>query len=94
MNDDTLATLKYFREAYKLAIYQRDPEDYDNGTYTVRRKCSECEQAHTDTIPGSALFQYRQGAFIQNAFPMLSAADREFYFKSGICGSCLGTERG
>lgn len=29
-------------------------------------------------IPAPALFAYRQGAMIQDAMPMLSAADREF----------------
>lgn len=50
--------------------------------------CPECKGTAEITVKGSDLFQYNQGAFIQNAFPYLSTADRE-RLMSGYCGPCF-----
>lgn len=47
-------------------------------TYTFTGPCVVTGKPYSVTVPGAGLFRYRQGAHIQNAFPGLSADDREF----------------
>lgn len=60
--------------------------NYDD-TYTVSSICA-CGQTTTATVPAPAVFQWRQGAFAQVAFPMLTADQREALFVTGICAKC------
>lgn len=60
--------------------------NYDD-TYTVSSVCS-CGNVTAATVPGRAVFAWRQGAFVQTAFPMLDADTREALFISGVCGIC------
>lgn len=60
--------------------------NYDD-TYTVSSICA-CGATTTATVPAPAVFQWRQGAFVQNAFPMLSPDEREALFVTGTCAGC------
>jgi hypothetical protein len=53
------------------------------GTYQVVGKDIFSGRTVEVKIPAPALFAYRQGAYIQDAMPMLSAQEREFLL-SGI----------
>jgi hypothetical protein len=60
--------------------------NYDD-TYTVSSTCA-CGSTTTARVPGPSVFAWRQGAFVQTAFPMLSNDEREALFVSGTCGEC------
>lgn len=62
-------------------------DNYD-GTYTVRRNCVRCKCESVGVVTGPELFAYRQGSFVQDAFPSLHAAQREALFISGVCPVC------
>ena len=62
-------------------------ENYEDGTYTATVRCA-CGAVVSATVDGADLFKYRQGAYVQDAFPYLSADAREALFISGICGTC------
>lgn len=56
-------------------------EKYNNNgkhTYTFTGPCIETGKMCSVTVDGKDLYQYHQGKFIQDAFPYLSEADREF----------------
>lgn len=53
------------------------------GTYLVQGRDVFTGRQVQVRIPAPALFAYRQGAFIQDAMPMLSAEEREFLL-SGV----------
>lgn len=61
--------------------------DNYNDSYTVSSRCA-CGTKTEATVPGPALFRYNQGAFVQDAFPMLSIGQREALFISGTCATC------
>jgi len=48
------------------------------GNYIYTGTCIQTGKPYSVTIPGRALFAYRQGAMIQDAMPMLSTGDCEF----------------
>jgi hypothetical protein len=52
-------------------------------TYTFTGPCAITGKPYSVTVPAAGLFAYRQGAYIQDAFPDLPAGDREFLM-SGI----------
>jgi len=60
--------------------------NYDD-TYTVSNICS-CGHTTTANVPAPSVFRWRQGAFVQIAFPNLTADEREALFVSGICADC------
>lgn len=51
--------------------------------YVFTGPCVVTRKPHSVRVPADGLFAYRQGAKIQDAFPGLSADDREFLM-SGI----------
>lgn len=51
--------------------------------YTYSGPCMVTGETYVVKVPRAGLFAYRQGAMIQNAFPEMSADDREFLL-SGI----------
>jgi hypothetical protein len=60
----------------------------EEGRYLVSSlPCPDCSQVFTTEISGDRLFAFRQGAFIQEVLPNLSASERE-RFMSGYCGDC------
>jgi len=67
-------------------------ETYDPHAYTFRAECIWCGTPRPTTLPAEQLFQYRQGAHVQDAFPEMSADDREFII-SGVCPTCFDTLR-
>ena len=58
-------------------------EQYDPHVYVFTGPCILTGKTHTVTLPADGLFKYNQGALVQDAFPELSLADREFII-SGI----------
>ena len=60
-------------------------ESYENGvhTYTFTGPCVFTGKPYSVTVLAEQLYKYRQGAYIQDAFPNLSADDCEFLI-SGI----------
>ena len=60
--------------------------NYDD-TYTVSATC-DCGNVTTARVPGPSVFAWRQGAFVQRAFPMLSNDEREALFVTGTCAPC------
>ena len=66
----------------------REGDDYIYDQYTATGTCRECATVHTVKIPAPGLFAYNNGAAVQTAFPLLSDADRELLFITGICGDC------
>jgi len=53
-------------------------EDYPPHTYTYTGPCVVTGKLVSVKVPAEGLFAYRQGAYIQEAFPNLSKEDREF----------------
>ena len=55
-------------------------EAFEKGqhVYIYTGPCIVTKKPVTVKVPAPALFAYRQGAHIQDAFPMLSTDDREF----------------
>lgn len=60
-------------------------EVFENGEqfYLFTGKCIFTGKSVTVKVPAPGLYAYRQGAHIQDAFPEMSAGDREFLM-SGI----------
>jgi hypothetical protein len=60
-------------------------ETFENGQqyYNFTGPCVVTKKIITVKVPAQGLFAYRQGAYIQDAFPTLSKDDREFLM-SGI----------
>ena len=50
-------------------------------------KCKICEDEFDLDVTSSQLFQWKQGALIQNVFPYLNAGERDLN-KLGICSKC------
>src|SRR4051812_47774549 len=55
-------------------------ESHEGGkhTYTFTGPCVITGRSYSVTVPGEGLYKYRQGEFIQDAFPDLPKDDREF----------------
>jgi len=63
-------------------------ETFDNKihNYIFSGRCN-CGEQQEITVNGPDLWQFRQGAHIQNAFPYLTDGEREFLM-SGTCDKC------
>lgn len=55
--------------------------------YTFSGKCDLCGDKKSVSVKGPDLFKFRQGEYIQSAFPYLTSGDREFLI-SGTCDKC------
>ena len=55
---------------------------------TVVQDCVECGVAHTIIVPNEGFVAMHNGAFVSEAFPNLTAGERELFFLSGICDTC------
>lgn len=53
----------------------------------VENRCPMCGKVHTVTVNNTDFEKWQSGACIQNAFPYLSAEEREILI-SGICPKC------
>lgn len=62
-------------------------ENMYDGTYHVQHRCG-CLRVTEAMVTGPELFAWRQGAFVQDAFPSLSVDEREALFVTGICATC------
>jgi len=54
----------------------------------IRKKCLSCDVAQVISVDTEGYDAWREGALIQNAFPYLTADEREMLM-SGICGKCF-----
>lgn len=69
-----------------MTIFTRT--SYEADTYKATATCPFCgKESEVPGIPGTNLFKYNQGAFVQDAFPMLSAEERELIL-TGVCSTC------
>lgn len=50
--------------------------------------CGLCGHEETIAVDTIALRRFRNGAFVQDAFPYLSEDMRELFFLSGLCPTC------
>jgi hypothetical protein len=63
-------------------------EKIKEGEYLATSKpCPSCNQTTQVEVSSKNLFDYNQGALIQNAFPHLTPEVRE-RFQSGYCPTC------
>ena len=65
------------RYAFSHCTYE---EKFENGvhTYVFTGPCFKTGKPYSVIVPAAGLFQYNQGAKIQDAFPHMSNEDREF----------------
>lgn len=75
--------VQYFLDSPKVT-YTEDHKDGKH-TYTFTGPCKMSGKQQVVTVNGADLFKYRQGEFIQNAFPYLSDDQREWMI-SGMSG--------
>lgn len=54
----------------------------------VKADCSTCERTFDLKVEKEDFDKYTNGAFVQDAFPYLSTADRELLISS-TCGDCF-----
>ena len=59
----------------------------DKNMITIANQCPFCGKEYTFKVPTEGYDKYMAGALVQDAFPTLSATERE-YFVSGICETC------
>lgn len=64
--------------------------DSADGNYLCEGKCALTGKPYSVKIPSRGLFLYRQGALMQDAFPDMSADDREFLI-SGVSPEAFAT---
>lgn len=55
--------------------------------YTIETRCPFCGKAHTVQVHGKDYRAWQEGKHAQDAFPYLSANEREMLI-SGICPTC------
>lgn len=57
---------------------------------TLVASCLNCGKSESIDVPTSSIevWDNGRGAFVQDAFPMLTAEQREFFFLSGLCATC------
>jgi hypothetical protein len=58
-----------------------------DNTRIIRMPCVQCFEVQTLIVTAEGVEKRRHGAHVQDAFPELSAAEREMFI-SGICGKC------
>lgn len=54
---------------------------------TIANQCPWCGKEYTFDVPATGYMAWRNGALIQNAFPTLTAEERE-YMLTGYCKAC------
>jgi len=65
------------RYADSRCTYTEELRDGEH-VYIFTGPCIATGKLYSVVVPGEGLFKYRRGALIQNAFPNMSAGDREF----------------
>lgn len=66
------------------------PEDvleHHLGNARLKVRCTMCRQVYTLDVQMQDYQRYREGAMVQDAFPYLSAGQRELLI-SGLCDTC------
>lgn len=71
-------------------IWEKYKETFDKGHryFFTTVPCPGCQSQEELILQGSDVLRHRQGALMQEAFPYISADDRE-RLMSGYCGSCF-----
>lgn len=57
-------------------------------TFTFTGKCIVCGKEVSVEVDKESIIEYNEGKLIQDAMPMVSAANREFLI-SGCCDNCF-----
>ena len=60
-------------------------------TITRVATCTICKNKSSITVPATAFEAWATGTAVQDAFPMITAEEREFFFISLVCSSCWDT---
>lgn len=60
-----------------------------NDTRIHTTHCVVCDQPQSIALRTADLDRFLNGALVQDAFPYLTADEREMHFLSGICGKCF-----
>lgn len=55
----------------------------------LESRCVCCQDTRRISVTLEAYSKWTHGVLVQVAFPTVSAADREQFFQTGICGSCF-----
>ena len=63
------------------------PKPFKEPTFTITKKCVCCRKFVRIEVLKESYKKYKKGALIQDAFPDMRIADREFLI-SGICENC------
>lgn len=58
-----------------------------DGTFAASRRCG-CGNLTIAIVTRAEVNAYNAGAFVQEAFPSLTADEREAIFMSGMCSEC------
>lgn len=74
--------------AVRYKSYTETHSDLFGHQYHFVCECTKCHKSEIITVDGPDLFKYNQGAHAQEAFPELSAAQREMLCVSAFCGPC------
>lgn len=55
----------------------------------ITKACTQCGKEFVIEFEYEDFVKWQNGAMIQDAFPYLTPAEREFAFLTGICGECF-----
>ena len=55
---------------------------------TLSRSCPNCGKICSVQVHEKDLLKWKAGMLVQNAFPYLTADEREVIFLSGFCNKC------
>lgn len=75
---------KPYHTAYIPTIHTGGPDLID-----LESRCVCCQDTRRISVTLEAYSKWAHGVLVQVAFPTVSAADREQFFQTGICGSCF-----
>lgn len=68
-----------------------DPEEAKHAIVTIRTTCPFCNKVQSITVNTQDYRRWKGGLLIQEAFPNLSADDREALM-TGICPACFPSD--
>jgi hypothetical protein len=75
-------------DIYYNGFSRNEKELKMSNTFDLMETCRECGETQVINVNADDLYAWRGGKLIQNAFPYLSADERELMI-SGVCGKCF-----
>jgi hypothetical protein len=70
-----------------MSLYSIEVKSLGNGKVSLTTTCSMCKEKSELVVDSVSFFAWRGGKFVQDAFPELTADEREKLI-SGTCPSC------